>query len=84
MTGNRRNTSITRRRALAVAGGKADFTGRLFVDDEIADDMVHDGGGASSGLLTLEAVHQKDPSKGYRGSLTLGIEPDAENTAVRR
>ncbi|WP_030938724.1 intradiol ring-cleavage dioxygenase [Streptomyces sp. NRRL S-646] len=48
----------------------------------LADDMVYDGGGASSGLLTLEAVHKKDPSKGYKGFLTLGIDPDAENTGA--
>ncbi|MGI5426993.1 intradiol ring-cleavage dioxygenase [Streptomyces sp. CA-179760] len=83
-------------------GGKVNFTGQLFFDDEIAesifalepyskhsgsytklaDDMVYDGGGASSGLLTLEAVHKKDPSKGYKGFLTLGIDPDAENTGA--
>ncbi|WP_327718071.1 intradiol ring-cleavage dioxygenase [Streptomyces sp. NBC_00490] len=44
------------------------------------NDMVYDGGGASSGLLTLKAVHKKDPSKGYKGFLTLGIDPDAEST----
>ncbi|MFJ8110144.1 intradiol ring-cleavage dioxygenase [Streptomyces sp. NPDC096132] len=46
------------------------------------NDMVYDGGGASSGLLTLEAVHKKDPSKGYKGFLTLGIDPDAESTGA--
>ncbi|MFF7447684.1 MULTISPECIES: intradiol ring-cleavage dioxygenase [unclassified Streptomyces] len=46
------------------------------------DDMVYDGGGAASGLLTLKAVHKKDPSKGYKGFLTLGIDPDAENTGA--
>ncbi|MCT9141712.1 intradiol ring-cleavage dioxygenase [Streptomyces violarus] len=83
-------------------GGKVNFTGQLFFDDEIAesifalepygkhtgsytklaDDMVYDGGGASSGLLTLKAVHKKDPSKGYKGFLTLGIDPHAENTGA--
>ncbi|MGW0610302.1 intradiol ring-cleavage dioxygenase [Streptomyces sp. NPDC002788] len=83
-------------------GGKVNFTGQLFFDDEIAqsifalepysthtgsytklaDDMVYDGGGASSGLLTLEPVHKKDPSKGYKGFLTLSIDPDAENTGA--
>ncbi|MEU5307753.1 intradiol ring-cleavage dioxygenase [Streptomyces sp. NPDC021562] len=48
----------------------------------LADDMVYDGGGAASGLLTLKAVHKKDPSKGYKGSLTLAIDPDAENTGA--
>ncbi|MEV0737720.1 intradiol ring-cleavage dioxygenase [Streptomyces sp. NPDC050549] len=48
----------------------------------LADDMVYDGGGAASGLLTLKAVHKKDPSKGYKGSLTLGVDPDAENTGA--
>ena len=48
----------------------------------LADDMVYDGGGASSGLLTLKAVHKEDPSKGYKGSITLGVDPDAENTGA--
>ncbi|MFI1563709.1 intradiol ring-cleavage dioxygenase [Streptomyces sp. NPDC020490] len=48
----------------------------------LADDMVYDGGGASSGLLTLKAVHKSDPSKGYKGFLILGIDPDAENTGA--
>ena len=48
----------------------------------LADDMVYDGGGAASGLLTLKAVHKKDPSKGYKGSLTLGVDPDAESTGA--
>ncbi|MFH8465006.1 intradiol ring-cleavage dioxygenase [Streptomyces sp. NPDC017991] len=83
-------------------GGKVNYTGQLFFDDDIAeqifelepysehsgtwtkldDDMVYDGGGASSGLLTLEPVHKKDPSKGYKGSITLGVDPDAENTGA--
>jgi protocatechuate 3,4-dioxygenase beta subunit len=46
------------------------------------NDMVYDGGGASSGLLTLKAVHKADPSKGYKGSLTFAIDPDAENTGA--
>ncbi|WP_053846329.1 intradiol ring-cleavage dioxygenase [Streptomyces sp. NRRL B-24085] len=46
------------------------------------NDMVYDGGGTSSGLLTLQAVHKADPSKGYRGSLTLAIDPDAESTGA--
>jgi protocatechuate 3,4-dioxygenase beta subunit len=46
------------------------------------NDMVYDGGGTSSGLLTLKAVHKADPSKGYKGSITLGIDPDAENTGA--
>ncbi|MCF4139239.1 intradiol ring-cleavage dioxygenase [Streptomyces sp. Tue 6430] len=46
------------------------------------DDMVYGGGGASSGLLTLEPVKKADPSKGYKGFLTLGVDPDAENTGA--
>ncbi|MFE7929064.1 intradiol ring-cleavage dioxygenase [Streptomyces sp. NPDC057456] len=46
------------------------------------NDMVYDGGGTSSGLLTLKAVHKADPSKGYKGSITLGVDPDAENTGA--
>jgi protocatechuate 3,4-dioxygenase beta subunit len=46
------------------------------------DDMVYDGGGAASGLLTLKPVKKADPSKGYKGFLTLGIDPDAENTGA--
>ncbi|WP_199921427.1 intradiol ring-cleavage dioxygenase [Streptomyces bicolor] len=84
------------------AGGKVNYTGQLFFDDEIAqeiftlepyskhsgsyttldDDMVYDGGGASSGLLTLSPVKKADPSKGYKGFLTIGIDPDAENTGA--
>jgi len=83
-------------------GGKVNYTGQLFFDDTIAEeiftlepysrhsgsyttldnDMVYDGGGASSGLLTLKAVHKSDPSKGYKGSLTLATDPDAENTGA--
>ncbi|MER6672039.1 intradiol ring-cleavage dioxygenase [Streptomyces sp. NPDC000983] len=83
-------------------GGKVNFTGQLFFDDEAAqeiftlepydrhsgsytkldDDMVYDGGGAGSGLLTLEPVKKADPAKGYRGFLTLGVDPDAENTGA--
>ncbi|MEI5524559.1 intradiol ring-cleavage dioxygenase [Streptomyces brasiliscabiei] len=46
------------------------------------DDMVYDGGGASSGLLTLKAVKKANPARGYKGFLTLGIDPDAENTGA--
>ncbi|WP_406415042.1 intradiol ring-cleavage dioxygenase [Streptomyces sp. NBC_01614] len=83
-------------------GGTVNYTGQLFFDDAIAEeiftlepyakhsgsyttldnDMVYDGGGASSGLLTLKAVHKKDPSKGYKGTLTIGVDPDAENTGA--
>ena len=46
------------------------------------DDMVYDGGGASSGLLTLKAVKKANPVRGYKGFLTLGVDPDAENTGA--
>jgi protocatechuate 3,4-dioxygenase beta subunit len=49
---------------------------------KLDDDMVYDGGGASSGLLTLKPVHEKDPSKGYKGTITLGVDPDAENSGA--
>lgn len=49
---------------------------------KLASDMVYDGGGAASGLLTLDPVHKKDPSKGYKGFLTLAIDPDAEGTGA--
>ncbi|WP_443098093.1 intradiol ring-cleavage dioxygenase [Streptomyces avermitilis] len=49
---------------------------------KLDDDMVYDGGGAASGLLTLEPVHTADPSKGYKGYIILGIDPDAENTGA--
>ncbi|MFF4549544.1 intradiol ring-cleavage dioxygenase [Streptomyces sp. NPDC001406] len=48
----------------------------------LANDMVYDGGGVTSGLLTLKAVHKSDTAKGYKGFLTLGIDPDAENTGA--
>ncbi|MDX3134547.1 intradiol ring-cleavage dioxygenase [Streptomyces europaeiscabiei] len=83
-------------------GGKVNYTGQFFFDDEIAqeiftlepysrhsgsyttldNDMVYDGGGASSGLLTLKAVKKADPARGYKGFLTLGVDPDAENTGA--
>ncbi|MFD8213734.1 intradiol ring-cleavage dioxygenase [Streptomyces sp. NPDC059697] len=83
-------------------GGKVNFTGQLFFDDDIAaevqalepyskhtgsytklaDDMVYDGGGTSSGLLALKPVHKKDPSKGFKGSIILGIDPAAESTGA--
>ncbi|AXG82660.1 protocatechuate dioxygenase [Streptomyces paludis] len=83
-------------------GGKVNFTGQLFFDDDIAeqiftlepyskhsgsytkldDDMVYEGNGAAGGLLTLTPVHKKDPSKGYKGTIILGIDPDAENTGA--
>ncbi|MFD7706182.1 intradiol ring-cleavage dioxygenase [Streptomyces sp. NPDC059785] len=83
-------------------GGKINFTGQLFFDDdiaqeifelepyskhtgdytELADDMVYDDGGAASGLLTLKAVHKGNPAKGYKGSIVLGIDPDAESTGA--
>ncbi|KUO00427.1 intradiol ring-cleavage dioxygenase [Streptomyces caeruleatus] len=46
------------------------------------NDMVYDGGSASSGLLTLKPVKKADPSKGYKGFLTVAIDPDAENTGA--
>jgi protocatechuate 3,4-dioxygenase beta subunit len=83
-------------------GGKVNYTGQFFFDDEIAqevftlepysrhtgsyttldDDMVYDGGGAAGGLLTLKAVKKGNPARGYQGFLTLGIDPDAENTGA--
>jgi protocatechuate 3,4-dioxygenase beta subunit len=83
-------------------GGKVNYTGQFFFDDEIAqevftlqpysrhtgsyttldDDMVYDGGGAAGGLLTLKAVKKGNPARGYKGFLTLGIDPDAENTGA--
>ncbi|MGP2442600.1 intradiol ring-cleavage dioxygenase [Streptomyces sp. JW3] len=83
-------------------GGKVNYTGQLFFDDdiaqeiftlepyskhtgsytELADDMVYDDSGAAGGLLTLKAVHKNNPAKGYKGSLTLGIDPDTENTGA--
>ncbi|MFI6874504.1 intradiol ring-cleavage dioxygenase [Streptomyces sp. NPDC050400] len=49
---------------------------------KLDDDMVYEGGGASGGLLTLEPVHKANPAKGYKGYITLGIDPDAENTGA--
>lgn len=49
---------------------------------KLADDMVYEDNGAAGGLLTLKAVHKKDPSKGYKGSIVLGIDPDAESTGA--
>ncbi|QFQ98621.1 intradiol ring-cleavage dioxygenase [Streptomyces phaeolivaceus] len=58
-------------------GGKVNYTGQFFFDD----DMVY-GGGASSGLLTLKAVKKANPARGCKGFLTLGIDPDAENSGA--
>jgi len=44
--------------------------------------MVYDGGGAAGGLLTLKPVKKADPSRGYKGTLTLGVDPDAENSGA--
>ncbi|MEU9286744.1 intradiol ring-cleavage dioxygenase [Streptomyces sp. NPDC048275] len=49
---------------------------------KLADDMVYEDNGAAGGLLTLQPVHKKDPSKGYKGFITLGIDPDAESTGA--
>ncbi|MFZ3493518.1 intradiol ring-cleavage dioxygenase [Streptomyces sp. 5.8] len=49
---------------------------------KLDDDMVYDGKGAAGGLLTLEPLHAKDPSKGYASTIVLGIDPEAENTGA--
>ncbi|MFF8320563.1 intradiol ring-cleavage dioxygenase [Streptomyces bobili] len=49
---------------------------------KLDDDMVYDGGGAAGGLLTLKPVKKADPSRGYKGTLTLGVDPDAENSGA--
>ncbi|MEV6108996.1 intradiol ring-cleavage dioxygenase [Streptomyces sp. NPDC051940] len=79
-------------------GGKTNYTGQLFFPDDtaegvfavepyaqhtgtytrLADDMVYDGKGTASGLLALEG----SAAKGYRGTITLGIDPDAESTGA--
>jgi len=116
MTGNHKNTSDPRRRAIAVTGGtvaagglavagyqpafagttadaeaiataSATSTGSacrtLMTRTSVTEGPYYlDGGGASSGLPTLRAVRKKDPSKGYKGFLALGIDPDAENTGA--
>ncbi|SOR80673.1 hypothetical protein [Streptomyces chartreusis] len=104
MTGNHWNTSLTRRRALVVAGGTVAAGGLAATGYQLVRKAITEGKsgvpltlrltvvdatdgctpvpGAADGLLTLEPVHEKDPSKGYKGSLTLGIDPDAENTGA--
>jgi len=79
-------------------GGKVNWTGQLFFDDKygdevykvtpysqhvgtftkLDDDMVYGGGGAKDGLMTLTG----DISKGFTGTLTVGIDPDKENTGA--
>ncbi|MFD9499324.1 intradiol ring-cleavage dioxygenase [Streptomyces sp. NPDC060035] len=79
-------------------GGKVNYTGQLFFEDaygdvvhrlspysqhtgtptRLDDDMVYGGGGAKDGLMTITG----DPTKGYVGTLTVGIDPDAENTGA--
>ncbi|GAA4307170.1 hypothetical protein GCM10023086_25650 [Streptomyces venetus] len=74
MTGNHRDTATDtggQKEDGTYEGGKVNFTGQLFFDDTIAESV-----------FALEPVHKKDPAKGYKGSLTLGRDPDAENTGA--
>lgn len=79
-------------------GGKVNYTGQLFFADKygdavyklapyaqhggtptkLDDDMVYAGGGAKDGLMTVTG----DATKGYVGTLTVGIDPDKENTGA--
>lgn len=79
-------------------GGKVNWTGQLFCDDKygdevyktepysqhvgtwtkLGDDMVYAGGGAKDGLMTITG----SVGKGFRGTLTVGIDPDKENTGA--
>lgn len=43
---------------------------------KLADDMVYGGGGARDGLMTVTG---DTTTQGYTGTLTLGIDPDAES-----
>ncbi|MFJ3664941.1 intradiol ring-cleavage dioxygenase [Streptomyces sp. NPDC090106] len=79
-------------------GGKVNWTGQLFFDDKygtevyktspysehtgditkLADDMVYGGGGAKDGLTTVTG----SVSDGFTSTLTVGIDPDKENTGA--
>jgi len=79
-------------------GGKVNWTGQLFFDDKygdevyktepysqhvgtwtkLDDDMVYEGGGAKGGLMTVTG----SVAKGFTGTLTVGIDPDKENTGA--
>ncbi|MGI5454630.1 intradiol ring-cleavage dioxygenase [Streptomyces sp. CA-249302] len=79
-------------------GGKVNWTGQLFFDDKygdevyrtepysehtgtvtkLDDDMVYGGGGAKDGLMTITG----SVKNGFTGTLTVGIDPDKENTGA--
>ncbi|WP_406329757.1 intradiol ring-cleavage dioxygenase [Streptomyces sp. NBC_00203] len=79
-------------------GGKVNWTGQLFFDDRygeevykkspysrhtgswtrLDDDMVYAGGGAKDGLMTLTG----SVDSGFTGTLTVGIDPDRENSGA--
>ncbi|MGW3293522.1 intradiol ring-cleavage dioxygenase [Streptomyces xiamenensis] len=46
---------------------------------KLAEDGIYPGNGAQGGLLTMTAVKDGDVPAGYTGTLTMGIDPDAEN-----
>jgi protocatechuate 3,4-dioxygenase beta subunit len=45
----------------------------------LADDSVYDDAGASSGLLTIKSCGKK-PAKGYKATLTMGVDSTATNS----
>ncbi|WP_200302413.1 intradiol ring-cleavage dioxygenase [Streptomyces adelaidensis] len=87
-----------RRAGNTYEGGKVNWTGQLFFADKygdavyrrepysqhvgtrtkLDDDMVYGGGGAKDGLMAVKG----SAGDGFTGALTVGIDPDKENTGA--
>ncbi|MDF3142684.1 MULTISPECIES: intradiol ring-cleavage dioxygenase [unclassified Streptomyces] len=62
------NETITAR-----VGALSPYSANTVTRTTLAQDSIYDGGGSTSGLLTLTALGSS-PSAGYAGTLTLGVE----------
>lgn len=58
----------------------APYTRHTGTPTKLAGDMVYTGGGTKDGLMTVTAVDSANPAAGYVGTLTLGIDPSANQT----
>lgn len=56
----------------------APYSANTTTETLLADDSVYDDAGASSGLLTIKACGKK-PAKGYKASLTMGVDSTASH-----
>jgi protocatechuate 3,4-dioxygenase beta subunit len=63
--------------ATAAVAATSPYTGNEVARTALDDDRFYDGGGASSGLLTLTALGSS-ASDGYQGALTVGVDPKAQ------